>query len=284
MFEVRVNPKNSKANLQTITCTSAESGFSVVSVIIVGENELALVDCQWTLSNGHRVLAEILELKKPLKTIYISHAHPDHFWGLQPIVDHFPEAKVIALPEVCEVIEKQFDAKIEEWADHIGRDNLPKKAPAITPMTELCFEVEGHRVDIFPQVMADLKYNTVVYIPDLSTLIGSDLLFNQAHLLIAEVTEEEREEWMAQLDRFEAMNCACVIPGHTMPGLPYDNSSFEFTRDYLKASREELMNCSEMGDYYFNMIERYPDAGIRLCHDINAKALYGLMEWNWRED
>lgn len=284
MFEVRVNPKPANTNFYTITCTSDESGFEVVSVIIVGEHELALVDCQWTLSNGHRVLAEILELKKPLKTIYVTHAHPDHFWGIQPIIDHFPEAKVLALPDEARIITKQFDAKVEEWADHIGRDNLPKKPPEFTLLTEPYFEIEGHRVEIFTEVMADLKYNSVVYIPELSTLIGSDVLFNEAHVLICEVTEEERKQWLAELDRFEAMNCQTVIPGHTKHGLPYDNSSFKFTREYILAAQEELARCKTMGDYYFKMLERFPDSDIRLCHDINSKALYGLMEWNWRED
>lgn len=284
MFEVRVNPKPAGMDFYTIACISDEPGFAVASVILVGKEELGLIDCQWTLSNGHRVLAEILELKKPLTTIYVTHAHPDHFWGIQPIIDHFPDAKVLCLPDAARIITKQFDAKIAEWSDFIGRDNLPAKPPVFTPLTEPYFMFEGHKIEVYTEVMADLKYNTVVCIPDLSTFIGSDLLFNQAHVLVAEVTEEERLQWLEELDRFQAMHCETVIPGHTMHGLPFDESSFEFTRAYLKASAEELKKCKDMGEYFFNMIQRFPDAGIRLCHDINSKALYGLMEWNWRED
>ena len=77
---------------------SDESGFAVASVIVMGKNDAALIDAQWTLSNGHRVAAEILETGKNLKYIYITHAHPDHYFGLGPITEAFPNAKAIALP------------------------------------------------------------------------------------------------------------------------------------------------------------------------------------------
>jgi glyoxylase-like metal-dependent hydrolase (beta-lactamase superfamily II) len=68
--------------LTTKVFFSDESGFAVASVIVMGKNDAALIDTQWSLSNGHRVAAEILETGKRLETIYITHAHPDHYFGL----------------------------------------------------------------------------------------------------------------------------------------------------------------------------------------------------------
>ena len=36
-----------------------------------------------------------------IDTVLITHAHPDHYFGLAPIADAFPEARVIALPAVA---------------------------------------------------------------------------------------------------------------------------------------------------------------------------------------
>ena len=105
---------------------------------------------------------------------------PDHYFGLGPIAEAFPEAKVIALPEVASTINKQMFGKIDHWVDIIGPTNVPTKAVNIEPMAENFFELEGHRLEIIPKVMGDLKYNTVVWIPSIKTVYGSDVLFNQA--------------------------------------------------------------------------------------------------------
>src|SRR4030043_707339 len=113
MMEVRIN-NHGEDSLATKVFFSDESGFAVASVIVMGKTDAALLDAQWSLSNGHRVAAEILETGKRLKTIYVTHAHPDHYFGLGPIVEAFPEAKVIALPEVAQTINKQMFGKVDQ--------------------------------------------------------------------------------------------------------------------------------------------------------------------------
>ena len=96
-MEVRIN-QHGPNSLATKVFFSDESGFEVASVIVTGKTDAVLIDAQWTLSNAHRVVAEILETGKHLKTIYVTHAHPDHYFGLGTIAEAFPEARVIALP------------------------------------------------------------------------------------------------------------------------------------------------------------------------------------------
>lgn len=76
-----------------------EPGFEVASVIVMGKNDAVLLDAQWTLSNAHRVIAEILETGRRLTTIYITHAHPDHYFGVGTVAEAFPEARVVAMPD-----------------------------------------------------------------------------------------------------------------------------------------------------------------------------------------
>ena len=63
--------------------TSSDDQFWTNSVIIEGENELVLVDAQLTKTNAERVLEELKKTKKPLSIVYITHAHADHFLGLE---------------------------------------------------------------------------------------------------------------------------------------------------------------------------------------------------------
>jgi len=283
-MEVRIN-KHGPNLPATKVFFSDESGFAVASVIVMGETDAVLIDAQWSLSNGHRVVAEILETGKDLKTVYVTHAHPDHYFGLGPIAEAFPDARITALPSVARTINKQMFGKIEHWIDIIGPTNVPRKAVNIEPLTENYIELEGHRIEIIPEIMGDLKYNTVVWIPSIKTMYGSDVLFNQAHPFTCEVTAEERRQWIKDIERLEKMGAEVVIPGHQKPGMPFDSSSFSFTRDYLVATEEELANTSDVGGFFYVMAKRFPEANLLFLSDeMNSNVFKGDMDWDWRED
>ena len=282
-MEVRIN-RHGDNKLTTKVFFSDESGFSVASVIIMGKTDAALIDTQWSLSNGHRVAAEILETSKHLKYIYISHAHPDHYFGLGPIVEAFPEAKVIALPAVANTINKQMFGKVGYWKDIIGPTNVPTKAVEIEPLSKNYFELEGQRIEIISEIMGDLKYNTVVWIPSIKTLYGSDVLFNQAHPFTCEISAGERKQWIKDIERLEKMGAEVIIPGHEKPGMPFDASSFKFTKDYLIATEEELAKTKTTGEFFLAMALRFPNANlIFLSNEMNSAVFKGGRSWEWRE-
>jgi len=281
-MEVRLNT-HGRNSLATKVFFSDESGFEVGSVIVTGRTDAVLIDAQWTLSNAHRVIAEILETDKHLTTIYITHAHPDHYFGLGIIAEAFPEARVIALPSVAHVINKQFFGKIEHWEKVIGVINVPRKTATIEPLGEDCFELEGERIEIIPEVMGDMKYNTVVWIPSVRTVVGSDVLFNQAHPFTCELTAEERQQWIRDIERLEKLDAEVIIPGHQKPGMPFDSSSFGFTKDYLVATEEELVRTEDVAGFYYAMVKHFPEANLFISNEMNANVFKGGMSWNWRE-
>lgn len=281
-MEIRLN-KHGSNSLATKVFFSDESGFEVASVIVTGKTDAALIDAQWTLSNAHRVIAEILETGKYLKTIYITHAHPDHYFGLGTIAEAFPEARVVALSSEAHIINKQFFGKMEHWENVIGDINVPRKTAKIEPLTEDYFELEGQRIEIIPEVMGDMKYNTVVWIPSIRTLYGSDVLFNQAHPFTCELTAEERQQWIQDIERLQKMDAEVIIPGHQKPGMPFDSSAYDFTRDYLVATAEELARTDDVASFYYAMVKRFPEANLFISNEMNANVFKGGLDWNWRE-
>jgi glyoxylase-like metal-dependent hydrolase (beta-lactamase superfamily II) len=282
-MEVRINRHGDNA-LSTKVFFSDESGFAVASVIVLGKTDAALIDTQWSLSNGHRVAAEILETGKRLKYIYISHAHPDHYFGLGPVAEAFPEAKVIALPEVADTINKQMFGKIDYWKPIIGPTNVPTKAVKIEPMSKNYFELEGQRIEIIPKVMGDLKYNTVVWIPSIKTLYGSDVLFNEAHPFTCEISAEARKQWIKDIEKLEKMGAEVVIPGHERPGMPFDGSAFGYTKGYLIATEEELPKHKTTESFFYAMTMRYQGSILNfLSNEMNSAVFKGNRDWHWTE-
>jgi glyoxylase-like metal-dependent hydrolase (beta-lactamase superfamily II) len=282
-MEIRINTHGPNS-LATKVFFSDESGFEVASLIVTGKTDAVLIDAQWTLSNAHRVIAEILETGKYLKTIYITHAHPDHYFGLGTIAEAFPKARLIALPAVARTINNQFFGKIEHWENVIGPLNVCRKTADIESLKGNHFELEGKRIEIIPEVMGDLKHNTVVWIPAIKTLYGSDVLFNQAHPFTCEVTAEERKQWIRDIERLEKLGAEVIIPGHQKPGMPFDSSSFSFTKDYLVATDEELANTKDVAGFYYAMVKRFPEANLFISNEMNSQVFKGGMNWNWRED
>jgi glyoxylase-like metal-dependent hydrolase (beta-lactamase superfamily II) len=283
-MEIRLNTFGENA-LSTKTFFSDEKGFEVASVIVMGKTDAVLIDAQWTLSNAYRVIAEIAETGKELKTIYVTHAHPDHYFGLGVIAEAFPSAKCVALPSVADMINSQFFGKLEHWETVIGPTNVCRKTVNIESLSENYFELEGERLEIIPELMGDMKYNSVVWIPSIRTIYGSDVLFNQAHPFTCEVTAEERLQWIRDIERLEKMDAEVIIPGHQKPGMPFDTSSYTFTKEYLVATDEEIARTNDEANFYYAMVQRFPDANlVQLSNVMNAGYFKGGNDWNWRED
>jgi len=282
-MEVRINDHGSNS-LSTKVFFSNEKGFEVASVIVMGKTNAVLIDAQWTLSNAHRVIAEITETGKHLETIFVTHAHPDHYFGLGVIAEAFPSARVTALASVARIINRQFFGKLDHWEKVIGPTNVCRKTVDIESLNQNCIKLEGQRIEIIPEVLGDMKYNSVVWIPSIKTLYGSDVLFNQAHPFTCEVTAEERRQWIRDIERLERMDAEVIIPGHQKPGMPFDSSSCTFTKDYLMATEEELAKTKDEGCFYYAMVQHFPDANLFISNEMNAGVFKGGKNWNWRDE
>jgi glyoxylase-like metal-dependent hydrolase (beta-lactamase superfamily II) len=282
-MEVRVNTHGPNA-LATKVFFSDEKGFEVASVIVMGKTDAVLIDAQWTLSNAHRVIAEIAETGKELKTIYVTHAHPDHYFGLGIIAEAFPSARITALAPVARTINHQFFGKLEHWEQVIGPTNVCRKTVDIEPLSQDYIELEGERIEIIPEVMGDMTYNSVVWIPSIKTLYGSDVLFNQAHPFTCEVTAEERQQWIRDIKQLETMGAEVIIPGHQKPGMPFDDSSCTFTKDYLIATEEVIAETNDEANFYYAMVQRFPEANLFISNEMNAGVFKGGKNWNWKDE
>jgi glyoxylase-like metal-dependent hydrolase (beta-lactamase superfamily II) len=282
-MEVRINT-HGPDKLSTKVFFSDEKGFEVASVIVMGKTDAVLIDAQWTLSNAHRVIAEIAETGKVLKTIYVTHAHPDHYFGLGIIAEAFPSARVTALASVARTINKQFFGKLEHWETVIGPTNVCRKTVTIEPLSQDYIELEGERIEIIADVMGDMKYNSVVWIPSIKTIFGSDVLFNQAHPFTCEVTADERQQWIRDIEQLETMGAEVIIPGHQKPGMPFDSSSCTFTKDYLVATEEVMAETTDEANFYYAMVQRFPEANLFISNEMNAGVFKGGKDWNWKDE
>ena len=67
-----------------------------------------LMDVPFAHSEAHRLIARILDSDLELRTIYINHDHPDHYFSLDLMTDTFPNAAVVAHPVVTKDIKRSI--------------------------------------------------------------------------------------------------------------------------------------------------------------------------------
>src|ERR1700694_4191946 len=106
------------------------NGYDVNSTMISGDKDMLLIDPQFSLSEAHRLAAEILESKKNLATIYVTHPHPDHLFGLAVLKQAFPSARIVALPATVNAAKTGWPARQKFWLATYGT-NIPGPDPVL---------------------------------------------------------------------------------------------------------------------------------------------------------
>ena len=67
-----------------------------------------LVDAMRTVAEAEALADWVALHNRNLETIYITHAHFDHFYGLSILLDRFPGARAIATPNAVDAMRNVF--------------------------------------------------------------------------------------------------------------------------------------------------------------------------------
>ena len=254
--------------------TSPPDGISVNSTLIYGEKDAILVDAQFRLSDAHRVVAAILESKKNLTTVYVTHPHPDHYFGLVVLRQAFPNAKFVALPKVVDGIKASWQNRVNAWKPQYG-DNIPSD-PIIPDLLEgHTLTLEGETLQVFGPLQGDSAGdNSFVWIPSLKAIVGGDTLFSGAHFVYAPMSPAQKKDWMATIDQMAALKPEIVIPGHQIAGAPNDRSVLAFMKKYMQDSDEAQASSNTADEFKSRMKALYPNLGIDGLLNISAGAAF----------
>src|SRR5256714_8791560 len=159
-----------------------QTGYDVNSTMVIGEKDMLVIDPQFSLSEAHKLAAEILESKKNLATIYITHPHPDHLFGLAVLKEAFPQAKIVALPATVNAAKTGWPARQKFWLATYG-NNIPGPDPVLPEeLGEPVLTLEGERFPITGGIQgADGPGNSFVSIPSLKAVVTGDIVFDQVY-------------------------------------------------------------------------------------------------------
>lgn len=236
------------------------NGYDVNSTMISGDKDMLLIDPQFSLSEAHKLAAEILESKKNLAVIYVTHPHPDHLFGLAVLKQAFPAAKIVALPATVAAAKTGWPARQKFWFPTYG-NNIPGPDPVLpeelaTPVLAL----EGQQFPITGGVQGDGPGNSFVYIPSLKAVVAGDTVFDRVYFGVPK--DKAREDWMKTLAQIEALKPVILIPGHEGPGAKHDLSAIAFMKKYI-ADWDKNVAASKTGtEMRAKVVKQYPGLGM----------------------
>ena len=235
--------------------TGAAMGSNVDSVVLMGEETALLVDTQFTPENATR-LADVIEATgRRLETVFITHAHPDHYSGLPIIRERFPDLRAVAHPEVLALLP----------VDEIGEVEALDGA----------LMLEGEEIEVLGPMHGDTDVITPLYIASLDTLIAADMAYVDCHVWVAENTTVERLDlWRANLDALEAIGVGTVIPGHRLESSANDADVFAFTRAYLDVWQQALAETDSAEALTARMMQGREDLGLGFAVQMAVGAVF----------
>ena len=237
--------------------TSSPGSLNTNFTLIMGEEDAVLVDVPFLRSDAYRLVADVLDSGKTLRTIVVSHGHPDHYFSLDVFKEAFPNVDVIAAPAVVQDIWQGFPNRLAFWGPQIGA-NAPRYPFVPTAFEPSSFELEGHEIQLLGPMMGDAANSTAVYVPSLKAVIAGDIVFNQVFVYAGD--KASRAAWVATLDRLLALQPEIVVAGHTKQGLPNTRQALEYTRNYLLRFERAVVEADNAPELMAIMRREFPDA------------------------
>jgi glyoxylase-like metal-dependent hydrolase (beta-lactamase superfamily II) len=232
------------------------------SSLIYGEREVVLVDAQYLKRDVDDLGNAIEELDRTLTTIFVTHGHPDHYFGIDVLTQRFPGARVVATPKVVADIATRGDQETATFSAWFGDDLvIPTSLPE--PLEDGGLVIEGHHINVIDVEQADISPSAAVHVPQLDAIIAGDLAYNGIHQMLALTGPAEWDRWVASVDAIAALHPRTVVAGHRKPeASDHDGQAIlANTRGYIRDFTRIAAEVASADELVKAMQERYPDHG-----------------------
>ena len=267
------NTVSAQTKLQTKVFTASQPGFCVNSTLVYGQKDAILIDAQFTLTDARHLVDTIRKTGRNLTTVYVTHFHPDHYFGLVEIKRAFPNAKMVALPRTVKEIRETWEAKVKQWKPNYG-DKIPDEPITPDELQDTKLLLEDNTLEIHGEVQGDCENNSFVWIPSIKTVICGDIVYSGVYPWTLETTANQRKAWIETIDKIKTFNPEVVVAGHKNPVLKNDPSSLDFSKNYLQYYDEALSSSKNSEEFQSKIKTRFPNLILDIILKLAADASF----------
>ena len=249
-------------------------GYDVNSTLVSGEKDMLLIDAQLTLSEAHRLAAEILESKKNLAIIYITHPHPDHMFGLAVLKQAFPQVRILALPQTVAAAKTGWPNRQKFWLPTYG-NNIPGPEPVLPE--ELTDRLPGRWKETSSPSSVRLAAATVratASCPSRSSRPWSPATSCSTSVYFGVQKDKNREEWLKSIDQIVALKPEIIVPGHEGPRSTRNLATIAFMKKYVADWDANVARSKNAEEMKKNTLKKYPKLGMDFALDSRIAAYF----------
>jgi hypothetical protein len=245
-------------------------GFHVNTQMIEGPTAVVIVDGQLLLPYAGEVASYVQALGKPVDRIILSHAHTDHWSGLQVLTERFPDVRVFALDGVADQLRARGQARLDSFRPIYGARIATKVTIPTETITEGLQRIDGITYDFKRFVDAESDLQLAVLLPEQKVLMAFDLIFSPNEHAFTVV--DHFDHWMIVLEQLNALQGYDTITiGHDTP---VHRSAIDSTISYVKRAKEIHAASADAKSYSESLKAAFPDRQLASIVDFSAKLLY----------
>jgi len=254
--------------------TADPMGAFVDSTVVLGESKALLIDSQFTKPNAERLRDVIQATGRSLETIFITHFHPDHHFGVAVLKDAWPEARILAHPAVAGMLAEMGQGMFDQRKPEMG-EALPDVWMAPEPLSG-ALSLEGEAFEVLDPMVGDTQEITPVHLPQFDTLVAADLVYNGTWAWLKETPDAAAADaWLTSLDALETLDVPVIIPGHRADNAANDVAGIAHTRKLLQAWQQALDETKTAPDLKVAMIAVMGELPGEFFLDVATKAARG---------
>jgi len=233
---------------------------AMASTLIYGNKDAVLVDAYLTTKQTSALADWVASKGKNLTTIYITHGHGDHWFGVGTLLERFPHAQVVATHNTIQVMRQNASPQALDGAWKPGfPGQIPDKLVIAEELKGNFIDLEGRQLIAVELGHTDTDYTTCLHVPSIGLVVAGDAVYNDVHLYLAESNAQKRQEWIAALDKIESLNPLAVVASHKRPENDNNPRIIEETRQYIRDFDRLVQTTNTAQELYLKMLEIYPN-------------------------
>jgi glyoxylase-like metal-dependent hydrolase (beta-lactamase superfamily II) len=275
--------------IHTFVASYTEDNIANATHIIESANALVIVDGQFLAPYARQFRAYANGLNKTIERVYLSHRHPDHWFGM-PVA--FLDQAVYALPETIEWVKTNGKQSLANHVERLEKKLDKKEAEKLVPTThEFTMKpvapheetIDGVKYVFEKERDAEVEAQLTIKLPDLGVAIVQDLIYSRTHLYLSRSASvpptappleasTAMAHWRKILQTLAESGYTTFLAGH---GRPANEEELLANIEYLDAARQAFVSGKKEDELQKYLVGEFPGRRCPGIFPIYLPRLYG---------